>query len=167
MFEFDHLNQSEVLKCQYRVLGIYVGRKLTATRAITFGEDNHSFALTKVVATVTIIWRYTAANTEERYTSTGTNCCGGHATGCTGTCQSHSWTHFAPLHCCLVIDSFTAQRLVATWSSDRSYSQLPFTICRELNTFISRRITEVNKVGWGRGQMGRQKQKRRAEENKI
>ena len=55
MFEFHVLNQSEVLKCQYRVLGIYVERKLTATRAITFGGDNHSFALTKVVATVTII----------------------------------------------------------------------------------------------------------------
>jgi hypothetical protein len=38
---------SELLICQYRVLGTYVGRKLTATRAITFGEDNHCFALTK------------------------------------------------------------------------------------------------------------------------
>ena len=47
MFELHILNQIDVLKCLYRVLSICVGRKLTATRAITFGEDNHSFALTK------------------------------------------------------------------------------------------------------------------------
>jgi hypothetical protein len=47
MLEFHVRNQSYVLKCRYMALGTYVGRKLTATRAITFGEDNHSFALTK------------------------------------------------------------------------------------------------------------------------
>jgi hypothetical protein len=153
MFALHVLNQ--VLKCQYRVLGICVGRKLTATRAITFGEDNHSFALTK-----------DRCHSNDNTKVYGSKCRGTlHVDGdelLRRKCDrlhgdmpvsfvKTSFRTFTFLPCDLQVHRSTlGSYLVAAWSSDRSCSQLPFTICRDLNAVISRRITEI-KRGGGKG----------------
>lgn len=160
MFEFHVLNQSEVLKCQYRVLGIYVERKLTATRAITFGEDNHSFAFTKgrchsndnlkVYGS-----KYRGTLHVDRDELSRRKCDRLHGDMTVSFVNTSSRT-FTFLPCDRRVHRSTlGSYLVAAWSSDRSYSQLPFTICMDLNTLIRRIITDVNKVGG----MGRKKQK--------